>query len=256
MQCFIHTGKVAYNNKKILDLEANEVIDGYKKFKEVYSKAEVFVFERNSLETSDLKQGNIPKLIDANEVKSFPFSVISFEIANRHSIISSPDKKAFCYNIIAVEKEEFGEYEFYAMHEFDENIQEVFFIDSNSHSLKYREMCGLTDCFLRLIFKEKYGVEKTKTIVRLNRKDKEKRKINRVIYVSSKKYQNEVEPKNNIGKINWSHSFLVCGHWRRLTNPESIGLDRLGKRTVKGKTFIKPFTKGEGDLIRKVRIKK
>jgi len=53
--------------------------------------------------------------------------------------------------------------------------------------------------------------------------------------------------------ITWKHSWSVAAHWRRLTNPESLGMDRYGERTVKGYTWVGHYIKGDGDVVGKIR---
>ena len=50
------------------------------------------------------------------------------------------------------------------------------------------------------------------------------------------------------GKIHYAFSWIVRGHYRRLTNPEHLGLDRTGKRCVPGFTWIETYLKGDVDM--------
>jgi len=72
-----------------------------------------------------------------------------------------------------------------------------------------------------------------------------------VIYVGKKNKQKSTAIGNI---INWSNSWNVMAHWRRLSNPESFGLDRHGNRTAEGYTWISNYVKGEGPMSNKVRI--
>lgn len=49
-------------------------------------------------------------------------------------------------------------------------------------------------------------------------------------------------------KIEHVCSWIVRGHYRRLHNPNSLGIDRFGKRTMQGKTWIAPYRKGDENL--------
>jgi hypothetical protein len=75
------------------------------------------------------------------------------------------------------------------------------------------------------------------------------------IYVTPKVSKKEKEELKAQGtkKINWDHVWTVMSHWRKLNNPESLGLSRLGERKVKGYTYIGAYKKGEGKEIKKVR---
>jgi hypothetical protein len=79
------------------------------------------------------------------------------------------------------------------------------------------------------------------------------RKINKIIYVSTKKEYQKAE--THAGRtINWTHSWAVRGHWRKI---QSIGKDREGVYQMKGFTWIKDFKKGtELPFVEKMRIVK
>ena len=53
-----------------------------------------------------------------------------------------------------------------------------------------------------------------------------------------------------------NYAFEVRGHWRKLLKSETLGKNRQSERVVKGFTWVTPFTKGHGELIRKVRVVK
>lgn len=53
--------------------------------------------------------------------------------------------------------------------------------------------------------------------------------------------------------IDWTTSWNVMAHWRRLLNPESLGIGRDGERNIKGHTWITSFKKGDGPLVEKIR---
>lgn len=53
--------------------------------------------------------------------------------------------------------------------------------------------------------------------------------------------------------IVWKEAWSVAAHWRRLANPESLGLDRYGERCVKGFTWIGHYHKGDGEIVGKIR---
>lgn len=74
-----------------------------------------------------------------------------------------------------------------------------------------------------------------------------------VVYVSPKKNKSIIEKKVHGKTIDWDHVWTVIAHWRRLKNPLSLGLNRLGERTEKGHTFIKSYSKGEGKDLTKIR---
>ena len=80
-------------------------------------------------------------------------------------------------------------------------------------------------------------------------------KKDRIIYylIEKKIYKNgqyNIQPRT---RLEYSHAFSVRGHWRRF---DGIGKDRQGNRKVQGFTWVKDFIKGEGELIKKVRLYK
>lgn len=67
---------------------------------------------------------------------------------------------------------------------------------------------------------------------------------NDVIYVSAiSKKSKTVESQPGAERIRWLDGWTVSSHWRTI-NPETIGKDRNGERTVMGKTFIGDHVKG------------
>ena len=81
-----------------------------------------------------------------------------------------------------------------------------------------------------------------------------------IYYVMDKK---EGENKNSksyklikpLGKLEYTYSFKVRSHWRRI-DPKSYGKNRNGEYVVKGYTFVKDYIKGEGELVKRVRVLK
>ena len=58
-----------------------------------------------------------------------------------------------------------------------------------------------------------------------------------------------------LGKLEYTYSFKVRSHWRRI-DPKSYGKNRNGEYVVKGYTFVKDYIKGEGELVKRVRVLK
>ena len=91
-------------------------------------------------------------------------------------------------------------------------------------------------------------------------KDRKKPTIKRenrpIYYVMEKKtYENVSYKIKPYTHLEYTHSFAVRGHWRVL-NGAAIGKDRRGVRCVKGHTWVKDYTKGNGDFIPRVRVVK
>lgn len=107
---------------------------------------------------------------------------------------------------------------------------------------KINEYATLVDCTK----KPEYYARKGKSTIKI---------ANRIIYylLDRKKYENRQYSIHPITKLEYSHAFAVKGHWRRI-NENSIGKNRQGLYNVKGHTWVKDYTKGEGELVKKVRM--
>lgn len=85
---------------------------------------------------------------------------------------------------------------------------------------------------------------------------KYKYKPSNIVYVYSEHKFRKAHPElahRIINKPNYAYE--VRGHWRKLQYGQ-IGKDREGLRGVKGYTWVIPFIKGEGEVMKKVRIVK
>lgn len=71
-----------------------------------------------------------------------------------------------------------------------------------------------------------------------------------IVYVSDKKTINKFQALEST-PIEWTHSWEVIGHWRTI---KGLGKDQQGNRTVEGKTWVSACVKGDGELIKKVRV--
>lgn len=101
--------------------------------------------------------------------------------------------------------------------------------------------------------------DKPTKAVYYNRKKASTIKVIRPIYYvldkSEEKKPVQLKMIRPIGHLEFSHAFRVRCHWRRI-DENSLGKDRNGERTVKGMTFVKEYIKGEGELVKKIRILK
>lgn len=82
------------------------------------------------------------------------------------------------------------------------------------------------------------------------RKEKPRKvRINEIVYVGRK---NDDEANHTLGRqVTWTHTWEVMGHWR--ISP-GIGHDRSGNLISNGFTWVRPHTKGIGELIKKTRV--
>lgn len=75
--------------------------------------------------------------------------------------------------------------------------------------------------------------------------------INKIVHIRPKKPTKQQKEYFESRKIDWSHSWEVRGHWRKCS---TIGRDRQGNYCVSGMTWVRPFVKGNGELIEKIRV--
>lgn len=76
-----------------------------------------------------------------------------------------------------------------------------------------------------------------------------------IYYVLGEKTE-KVSPKYQhiraTGNLEYSYCFRVRGHWRRI-NEGVLGKDRNGNYNVHGYTWVTEYTKGEGELAKRIR---
>ena len=79
-----------------------------------------------------------------------------------------------------------------------------------------------------------------------------------IYYVLDKQEEKKKYKYNDIkarGTLEFSHAFKVRGHWRKVSD-NTYGKDRNGIYKVKGYTWVTEHVKGEGELVKKVRVVK
>ena len=182
-----------------------------------------------------------------------PFKTVSFEMAenNPYKLLVGDKKKPDikCFLIHEIKPKHY----FLAV-SFDYNgFEEVTFIDSEKDKKFFDIIAPIINVHLKLLQKKDVGTCESQPI-RLKNPNNPKKKIthkpiNTYIVASKKTYQNSF----NTIKVDWNHAWEVRGHWRKI---EGLGLDRDGNRTEPNNTWIKPYKKGKGELIKKTRIVK
>jgi hypothetical protein len=79
----------------------------------------------------------------------------------------------------------------------------------------------------------------------------------RPIYYILGEKQEDVTPKYKsirpVGNLEYSFTFKVRGHWRHI-NEGTLGKDRNGNYNVHGYTWVTEYTKGEGELAKRIRV--
>lgn len=77
-----------------------------------------------------------------------------------------------------------------------------------------------------------------------------------IYYILGNKNENITHKYKNIrttGTLEYSFCFRVRGHWRHI-NEGTLGKDRNGIYNVKGYTWVTEYTKGEGELVKRIRV--
>ena len=83
-----------------------------------------------------------------------------------------------------------------------------------------------------------------------------KKPVKPIYYVLDKKEETTKHKYNSIraiGKLEFNHSFKVRGHWRRISD-KTYGKDRNGNYNILGYTWVTEYIKGEGELVKKLRV--
>lgn len=109
----------------------------------------------------------------------------------------------------------------------------------------------------RTVVADKVENPKTEYFPRKNGLATIKREQSPIYYVLNKSEEKKPKAIKNIksrGKLEFTHSFKVRSHWRRLHNPNTLGKNRNGEYIVKGMTFVRESVRGKGELAKRLRI--
>lgn len=120
--------------------------------------------------------------------------------------------------------------------------------------LKHEAYVKPINMMLDQIDKKSVHIVSTRDKIKINISgEKTNHFIKRYILISDKKYKIPEEIARVSKKVDWSHQWLVRGHWREI---EGIGKDRNGDYCIENFTWVKDHKKGpeEKQLIRKTRI--
>ena len=125
------------------------------------------------------------------------------------------------------------------------------------HSANYEmfNSISLTAAWLRKISEKKcfFGTSKRNLFIKKSGRCPEL--VKKLVVVSKEKTIKDETVANEVGEVDWKHTWDVMGHWRRI-NPNMVGKDRDGNYSIIGSTWVKPHQKGNGIYIKKDRIVK
>jgi hypothetical protein len=210
-----------------------------------YKEVQPFVFADDTFNPYK----RTPIVIDDNVVLASPFKQFSFELETDMVTLPAEAKlphlgcAVFCCNEVSP-----GSYAFKILVE-DSTTGERVAVDVEENHALYKYALATTSIFIGLIHARGTKIAEFKA----NRGGSgSTRNLPRtVIYIAKREYEKQTSSSGH--KLHWKTSWAVMGHWRRLANPQSIGVDRVGQRSVKGYTWIADYVKGDGPMSKKTR---
>ena len=162
-------------------------------------------------------------------------------------------QKIFCYLFEEVGPRKFRVFSL-RQYEGDKNPNIIEF-NPNSDQGEYKTAIHVLSLFLKTLHSYSIGTQDIKHKVKLGKQAANRfHTIRKIVHVVPKEKK---EVYISQGKaIDWTHRWLVRGHWRDLPNSQSLGKDREGNYTQVGKCWVTEYEKGPEDLplIQKVRV--
>lgn len=118
----------------------------------------------------------------------------------------------------------------------------------------YAELLDLIHVYIERLYADKQFTTRYGGKARYRNSEGRKKvfKPSNVIYLQGKDYHGVSKNHPNGQGLTPRSAWDVRAHWRKI-NPETLGLDRWGERTIYGATWIGCHSKGEGKLTTKVR---
>lgn len=110
----------------------------------------------------------------------------------------------------------------------------------------YFQYLNLVNTYIEKIHSKKSGLINRSGKAKFKNKDGIKQTYvpRDVIYVSSSSKKSKSSTiASGVGRVRWLDGWAVSAHWRTI-DENSLGKDRNGERTVKGKTFVGDYVKG------------
>lgn len=172
-------------------------------------------------------------------ILDLPSQTIHLEVGNgiigRIGSKEDIQNNKFCLHSLIVHEKIPGDYEFLAL------VNDTLLYLFTNKDPQYNCLVHLTFELLKNLQKFKIGVQEVReSILIKTNKTKIRKNINQIIYVHPRSW-NESTPELSGKKIDYSHRFIVRGHWRQC---KFLGKDREGKYTVKGYTWVSEHIKG------------
>lgn len=232
---------------------------GLKEFYECVEQAQVFVFEtpiKSNYEqwlkeiteaVEERKAGGPDRLLPG--LDSAPFPIFSLECLN--GPLCTPDEKLLTKPIVAILAKEVAplEFKFYTLMSFtDQGGKPVYWVT-------FTQVPGrLAELYVQSISTSVVGHESVKERIKVGRgADRRTHTIRKIIRIVPKAEVSHARPIAS-REIDWSHRWLVRGHWRRRPG---LGKDRAGTYCINGFTWVIEHERGPEDaplISDKVRV--
>jgi len=221
-----------------------------------FSRCQPFVFH---FEKDEWKE---PKDIEQyrDDILATPFPVFSIEMEGDYVLTQDPEGRGANVDCAVCQELYPGKYNFLVMfvsHSTGKRgVMPVTAPTLASHEVEkkaYNAMIAVTNVYLEQIHKKKNGIFSPAKNTKGKYWYKGQRNTyspGKVVYISSKERDASV---GGTRSVDWSHQWVVRGHWRRLQNADTFGVSRTGERNVQGFTWVNSYVKGEGELINKTR---
>lgn len=221
-------------------------------------KAEILIF----YPTKEEKEGTKPIKAKSEETRiDCPYPVCSLELYHSGIRFSEEKPSQRLYNLLVIENQAEDMEEVYGLiHE--SRLGEKGFGLLYTNSRDKGGWCWVSQVINSMLERLQGSIEGQERVNRRAKlgtgKGKRLHKIKRVVHVLPKKQRDKVKSMG-LGHIDFTHKFMRRGHWRVLEpieGRERVGKDRLGKYTVKGKTWVTHTTVGDKrkNLVTKTRV--
>ena len=186
--------------------------------------------------------GQIGHAFGKDDIPALPFELCSIELEGDGMIYCAGlGKGDFWIASFIIKEIAPGKYHFYMLGSLDGiKLDVVCFTDSG---ILYDNLIRITHNFIARLATEQTGICKCNEKVKLKKSKtslKNNYKIKEYLYVT--RNVNNTKTSGNGHPINFTHSFEVRGHWRKI---KGTGVNRSGDRTVENATWIRAYIKGD-----------
>ncbi len=184
-----------------------------------------------------------------------PFPIFSYEVDGCY-LTSDKNGDGYIIKSIIAEEIGFNDYIFYVA-SFSNNENNVLVLRKHDSgrlngkllltpdSVAYQSIFNLTHVYLTRLHNDKIGTFSTSH--GRFKYGRNTYKPKNIIYVSGSKSPTHMKPAQHMAPVMVHHikGWKVSAHWRRLSDCDSLGMDRYGERTVTGYTWIENYSKGD-----------